>query len=101
MTPEMKCIMPVASCVTTLPRTSITLAVLPKTRFIYISESLTKMNKKLFKSALRCKKDLKYQFIWSVYGKIYFARTRAAILVLEHLRQQAGQVQHDDRPQNS
>lgn len=33
---------------------------------IFISESLTEMNKKLFKIALSCKKDLKYQFIWSL-----------------------------------
>ena len=42
---------------------------------IYISESLTEMNKKLLKSALSCKNDLKYQFIWTLYGNIFLQKT--------------------------
>ena len=41
---------------------------------IYISDSLTEKNKKLFKSALKWKKDFKYQFIWSIYGKVYLRK---------------------------
>jgi len=45
---------------------------------IFISESLTEMNKKLFKSALSCKKDLKYQFIWTLYGNIFLRKNTSS-----------------------
>ena len=41
---------------------------------IYISESLTETNKKLFKSALSCRKEFKYRFIWTSLGRIYLRK---------------------------
>ena len=41
---------------------------------IYISESLTEKNKLLFNNALKVRKELKYRFIWSNYGKIFLRR---------------------------
>lgn len=49
---------------------------------IFISESLTEMNKKLFKSALSCKKDLKYQFIWTLYRNIFLQKNTSSPAVL-------------------
>lgn len=45
---------------------------------IFISESLSEMNKKLFKSALSCKKDLKYQFIWTLHGNIFLRKNTSS-----------------------
>ena len=41
---------------------------------IYISENLTQANKDLFKECLKIKKDLKYKFIWTSYGRIYLRK---------------------------
>ena len=41
---------------------------------IYISENLTHGNKDLFKESLKVKKDLKYNFIWSFYGRTYLRK---------------------------
>lgn len=41
---------------------------------IYISESLTRKNKELFNSALKFKKDHKFKFIWSFYGRIFLRK---------------------------
>ena len=41
---------------------------------IFISES----NKKLFKSALSCIKDLKYQFIWTLHGNIFLQKNTSS-----------------------
>ena len=45
---------------------------------IFISESLTEMNEKLFKSALSCKRDLKYQFIWTHNGNIFLRKNTSS-----------------------
>ena len=45
---------------------------------MFISESLTEMNEKLFKSALSCKKDLKYQFIWTHNGNIFLRKNTSS-----------------------
>jgi dGTP triphosphohydrolase len=36
---------------------------------IYISESLTKLNRKIFNQCLQKKKDLGFKYIWTSYGK--------------------------------
>lgn len=41
---------------------------------IYISENLTQANKDLFKESLKVKKDLKYKFIWTFYGRTYLRK---------------------------
>ena len=41
---------------------------------IFINESLTPRNKKLFKVCLRFKKDNSYKFLWTNAGKIFFRR---------------------------
>ena len=41
---------------------------------IYIMENLTQANKDLFKESLRVKKDLKYKFIWTFYGRTYLRK---------------------------
>jgi len=41
---------------------------------IYISENLTQINKDLFKDSLKVRKDLKYKYIWTFYGRIYLRR---------------------------
>jgi hypothetical protein len=63
---------------------------------IYISESLTEKNRALFNKALKCRKDLKYKCIWTVYGKVYLRRDEDSPAVyvkseevIERLRQQA------------
>ena len=38
---------------------------------IYINESLTDTNRKLFKDCLKLKKELGYKFIWTKNGRIY------------------------------
>ncbi|CAB4005709.1 Hypothetical predicted protein [Paramuricea clavata] len=40
-------------------------------RKIYVAESLTQWNKKLFNKCLEAKKQLNYKFIWTTYGKIF------------------------------
>ena len=45
---------------------------------MFISESLTEMNEKLFKGALSCKKDLKYQFIWTHNGNIFLRKNTSS-----------------------
>lgn len=45
---------------------------------IFISKSLTEMNEKLFKSALSCKRDLKYQFIWTHNGNIFLRKNTSS-----------------------
>ena len=42
-----------------------------KERFIYINESLTKTNRKLFRDCMKAKKDMDYAFIWTSNGRIY------------------------------
>ena len=44
------------------------------TNNIYINESLTEVNKGLFKEALKAKKSLKYKFIWTSNGKVYLRK---------------------------
>lgn len=39
-------------------------------RHIYINESLTRNNRLLFKKSLEKKKDLKYKYIWTKYGRV-------------------------------
>ena len=41
---------------------------------IYISENLSQANKDLFKESLKVKKDLKYKFIWTFYGRTYLRK---------------------------
>ena len=41
---------------------------------IYISENLTQANKDIFKESLQVKKDLKYKFIWTFYGRTYLRK---------------------------
>ena len=41
---------------------------------IYISESLSQRNKKLFNKCLEAKKQLNYKFIWTMNGKIYLRK---------------------------
>ena len=41
---------------------------------IYISENLTQANKDIFKESLQVKKDLKYKFIWTFYGRMYLRK---------------------------
>ena len=41
---------------------------------IYISENLTQANKNIFKESLQVKKDLKYKFIWTFYGRTYLRK---------------------------
>ena len=41
---------------------------------IYISENLTQANKDLFKESLKVKKDLKYKFILTFYGRTYLRK---------------------------
>ena len=43
-------------------------------RKIYIAESLTQANKKLFNKCLEFKKQQHYKFIWTVYGKIFLRK---------------------------
>lgn len=43
-------------------------------RRIFIVESLTQQNKKLFNNCLQIKKESKYKFIWTVAGKIYLRK---------------------------
>ena len=39
--------------------------------FIYINESLTETNRKLFRDCMKAKKDMNYAFIWTSNGRIY------------------------------
>ena len=41
---------------------------------IYIMENLTQVNKDLFKESLKVKKDLKYKFMWTFYGRTYLRK---------------------------
>ena len=41
---------------------------------IHISENLTQINKDLFKDSLKVKKDLKFKYIWTFYGRVYLRR---------------------------
>lgn len=64
---------------------------------IYISENLTQANKDLFKECLKIKKDLKYKFIWTSYGRTYLRKDPVSPVVailkksdLDILRQDGG-----------
>lgn len=41
---------------------------------IFISESLTSRNRKIFNLSLQKKKELRFQFIWSSYGKTFLRK---------------------------
>lgn len=43
---------------------------------IYITESLTKPRKALYKECLKFKKEQKYDFLWTRYGRIYLRESR-------------------------
>lgn len=43
-------------------------------RNIYISESLTVRNKVLFNQCLSLKRDLKYSYIWTYFGRIFLRK---------------------------
>ena len=43
---------------------------------IYLAESLTEINKKLFKSCLKVKKQKGFQFLWTSNGKICMRRDK-------------------------
>ena len=49
---------------------------------IYISESLTEANRKLFKLCLKAKKDLRFDFIWTRNGRIFMRKDKEAPAVL-------------------
>ena len=57
-----------------------------KERFIYINESLTETNRKLFRGCMKAKKDMDYAFIWTSNGRMYVRkdhRHRALFIYLE------------------
>ena len=43
---------------------------------IYFSESLSPLNKELFKSTLQFKRENKYQYIWTQMGKIFLRKAK-------------------------
>ena len=47
-------------------------------RKIYIAESLTQTNKKLFNKCLKFKKQQHYKFIWTVNGKIFLRKDESS-----------------------
>ena len=51
---------------------------------IYINESLTEMNKELFRDCLKAKKDLNFTYIWTSNGKIYMRKDQLSQVI--HIR---------------
>ena len=49
--------------------------------WIFINESLTKMNKELFKKALKQCKDKNFQFVWTKNGNILVRKDGASSII--------------------
>ena len=64
---------------------------------IYISESLTDTNRSLFKNALKVRKDLKFKFIWTNYGKVFLRKDEQSQAILIKSKQD---LEHLSRRQN-
>ena len=45
---------------------------------VFIAESLTKKQKKLFKACLQAKRDKGYRFLWTRYGKIMMRKDESS-----------------------
>ena len=72
---------------------------MPLENKIYISENLTATNRELFKDCLKVKKDLKYRFTWTHYGRIFLRKDSGSPVImvsnrsiLDQLRQSTGEM---------
>ena len=48
---------------------------------IYISENLTQRNTEVFKESLKVKKDLKFQYSWTSYGRTNLRKDSASQVI--------------------
>ena len=68
---------------------------------IYISENLTQKNKEVFKESLRVKKDLKFQYIWTSYGRIYLRKDSASPVITILKKSDLDFLRNDGRVQTA